>query len=99
MAALECYADEMRDFPHARSREAATALAKMRGTIQGLGAAEVFVIHRTLGSVRGLSRTDSELLRWHDEHHAPSSRGIFCAGWLKTGLREARIEASLPRMM
>lgn len=50
MAALECYADEMRDFPHARSREAATALAKMRGTSQGLGAAEAFVIHRTLGS-------------------------------------------------
>jgi LmbE family N-acetylglucosaminyl deacetylase len=40
--ALQCYADEMRPFPHPRSREALMALAQWRGSTAGLPAAEAF---------------------------------------------------------
>ena len=47
-AALACYADEMRPPPHARSFEAVEALARFRGAMVGLGAAEAFVVYRQL---------------------------------------------------
>lgn len=40
--ALECYAMEMRLFPHARSMDAVDALAVVRGAQSGLAAAEAF---------------------------------------------------------
>ncbi|NQU59146.1 MAG: PIG-L family deacetylase [Rhodospirillales bacterium] len=43
-AALECYASEMRPFPHPRSTEAVEALARMRGSYAGLKAAEAFEV-------------------------------------------------------
>lgn len=46
MAALECYGDEMREFPHTRSREAVRALARLRGANVGVAAAEAFEILR-----------------------------------------------------
>lgn len=46
--ALEAYAQEMRDFPHARSYEGCEALARWRGSSVGLGAAEAFVTNRLI---------------------------------------------------
>ena len=46
--ALECYADEMRVWPHARSFEAVTALAKVRGASVGVVAAEAFMVIREI---------------------------------------------------
>lgn len=46
MAALRCYDTEMRLFPHARSYEAVEHLARLRGTQNGLRAAEVFGVMR-----------------------------------------------------
>ncbi len=46
LAALDCYKDEMRPFPHARSGEAVTALARLRGSQVGLNAAEAFTVLR-----------------------------------------------------
>lgn len=46
VAALECYASEMRDFPHPRSMDAVTALARTRGATAGLAAAEAFCVLR-----------------------------------------------------
>lgn len=43
MAALEAYAEEMRDTPHARSYEAVRAQATLRGAQSGLAKAEGFV--------------------------------------------------------
>lgn len=43
-AALECYAMEMRPFPHPRSFEAVIALAQVRGSQVGLTAAEAFEV-------------------------------------------------------
>lgn len=43
-AALECYATELRPFPHPRSIEAVTALARVRGSRAGLTAAEAFEV-------------------------------------------------------
>lgn len=43
LRALDCYGEEMRAFPHARSREAVEALARLRGASAGRGAAESFV--------------------------------------------------------
>jgi N-acetylglucosamine malate deacetylase 1 len=40
--ALECYASEMRAFPHGRSYEAVEALAVLRGSQSGVGMAEAF---------------------------------------------------------
>ena len=47
-AALECYAMEMRPFPHARSVEAIEALARVRGASVGLAAAEAFGVCREI---------------------------------------------------
>jgi len=46
--ALECYAEEMRPFPHARSLESVTALARLRGASAGMAAAEAFDVVREL---------------------------------------------------
>ena len=43
LRAMEAYAEEMRSFPHPRSREALEALARWRGAESGLMAAEAFV--------------------------------------------------------
>ncbi len=42
LRALECYEQEMRQFPHPRSHEAVQALARLRGSQVGLMAAEAF---------------------------------------------------------
>ena len=46
LAALRAYKTEMRDFPHARSFETVEALARLRGSIVGLAAAEAFMVLR-----------------------------------------------------
>ena len=46
LRALDAYQAEMRPFPHARSREAVEALARVRGAAVGLRAAECFVVVR-----------------------------------------------------
>jgi len=46
--ALACYGDEMRPFPHPRSREAIEALARSRGAASGLAAAEAFMVVREI---------------------------------------------------
>ncbi|EJN12822.1 putative LmbE-like protein [Bradyrhizobium sp. YR681] len=46
--ALQAYAQEMRDFPHARSYEALRALAVVRGAGVGLPSAEAFVTLRSI---------------------------------------------------
>lgn len=51
--ALQCYASEMRAWPHARSIEAVTHLAKWRGASVGMDAAEAFVVGRHLENVEG----------------------------------------------
>ncbi len=48
LAALDCYGDEIRAFPHARSREAVVALAQFRGAAMGLEAAEAFTVLRQI---------------------------------------------------
>ncbi len=47
-AALECYAAEMRAWPHARSFEAVEALARVRGACVGVEAAEAFMVIREI---------------------------------------------------
>jgi LmbE family N-acetylglucosaminyl deacetylase len=44
LKALDAYAEEMRPFPHPRSKEAAVALAKVRGSAAGLMRAEAFEV-------------------------------------------------------
>jgi LmbE family N-acetylglucosaminyl deacetylase len=44
LAALDAYASEMRPAPHPRSREAVTALARMRGATAGVPAAEAYML-------------------------------------------------------
>ena len=46
IAALGCYTDEVRDWPHPRSGEGVRALARWRGTQCGVEAAEAFGIMR-----------------------------------------------------
>lgn len=46
--ALETYADEARPWPHARSTEAVTALARWRGATAGVDAAEAFMVQRMM---------------------------------------------------
>lgn len=46
LAALECYAGEMREFPHPRSREAVLAHAAVWGSVSGVRAAEAFRLVR-----------------------------------------------------
>ena len=48
MAALECYHEEMRHFPHSRSIESVEALAKFRGASIGKSAAEAFAVLRVI---------------------------------------------------
>ena len=48
MRALQCYDSEMRDYPHARSYKAVESLAKFRGGLAGLMAAEAFTIERLI---------------------------------------------------
>lgn len=48
MALLECYEDELRPFPHARSCEAIEALAKWRGATIGKAYGEAFIIEREI---------------------------------------------------
>lgn len=43
---LNCYSDEMREWPHARSAEAVVHLARWRGATAGLAAAEAFSVAR-----------------------------------------------------
>jgi LmbE family N-acetylglucosaminyl deacetylase len=45
---LNCYKDEMRDYPHSRSIEAIKNLAKMRGSQAGFRMAEAFEVIRKL---------------------------------------------------
>jgi len=46
--AIDEYSDEMRDFPHARSKDAVLYLAKLRGSSIGVEAAEAFQVERLL---------------------------------------------------
>jgi LmbE family N-acetylglucosaminyl deacetylase len=48
MAALDVYANELRDFPHPRSRLAIEALARWRGATVGVAAAEAFMVGRMI---------------------------------------------------
>jgi LmbE family N-acetylglucosaminyl deacetylase len=48
--ALEAYAAEMREFPHARSMRAVEALATLRGSSVGVAYAEAFMLERALVS-------------------------------------------------
>jgi LmbE family N-acetylglucosaminyl deacetylase len=48
LAAADCYATEMRQVPHARSRENLAALARVRGATVGTNAAEAFVVVREI---------------------------------------------------
>ena len=46
--ALDCYDEEMRPYPHARSHDAVEALARLRGCQVGLTAAEAFSVLRQI---------------------------------------------------
>ena len=46
--ALESYAMEMREWPHPRSMEGVTHLAKWRGATIGVDTAEAFVVGRII---------------------------------------------------
>ena len=46
--ALQCYDNEMRDYPHARSYEAVVSLSSFRGGSVGVNNAEAFVIERLI---------------------------------------------------
>jgi LmbE family N-acetylglucosaminyl deacetylase len=48
LAALQAYAAEMRAFPHPRSMEAVTHLARWRGACAGFSSAEAFAVGRIL---------------------------------------------------
>jgi len=52
-AALETYAYEMRDWPHARSIRALEHLARWRGATVGVAAAEAFVLGRAIDRQEG----------------------------------------------
>lgn len=45
---INCYDDEMRDSPHARSYDNVRSLATLRGATVGVSAAEAFMMHRTI---------------------------------------------------
>jgi len=47
-AALNCYQNEMRDYPHARSIEGVESLARFRGVSAGLQLAEAFQLERSI---------------------------------------------------
>jgi LmbE family N-acetylglucosaminyl deacetylase len=48
LKALQCYAPEMRQFPHPRSARAVEHLARWRGASVGVDAAEAFVVGREI---------------------------------------------------
>lgn len=48
LSALDAYAEEMRDWPHPRSRKGVEALARWRGATVGCDAAEAFMLARCL---------------------------------------------------
>lgn len=48
LAALEAYADEMRPWPHPRSRQGVEHLAHWRGATVGVEAAEAFILGRQI---------------------------------------------------
>lgn len=48
LAALDAYAAELRDWPHPRSRQGVEHLARWRGAIVGVDAAEAFMLGRQL---------------------------------------------------
>lgn len=48
LAALKCYDDEMRAYPHSRSYECVEALAKLRGATNGMKLAEAFQVERII---------------------------------------------------
>jgi LmbE family N-acetylglucosaminyl deacetylase len=48
LKALECYKNELRDWPHPRSLKAVEALARWRGAQVGLDAAEAFTLIRRI---------------------------------------------------
>lgn len=48
LAALDAYAEEMREWPHPRSREGVEHLARWRGATVGCDAAEAFMLARAL---------------------------------------------------
>ncbi|WP_204140177.1 PIG-L deacetylase family protein [Halomicronema sp. CCY15110] len=48
LKAMTCYRSELKAFPHPRSLEALTALAKLRGAAAGLAAAEAFTMIRQI---------------------------------------------------
>lgn len=48
LAALEAYADELRTWPHPRSRQGVEHLAHWRGATVGVNAAEAFILGRQL---------------------------------------------------
>lgn len=50
LSALDAYRDEIRDFPHPRSKEAVLALATLRGSASGMRAAEAFYQYRNIKS-------------------------------------------------
>ena len=52
LAALAAYEAEMRPFPHPRSEEGVTALAKVRGTEAGVTMAEGFELLRSIHTIR-----------------------------------------------
>ncbi|WP_308916534.1 PIG-L deacetylase family protein [Jannaschia sp. LMIT008] len=58
MRALDCYAAEMRDFPHPRSARALRALAEWRGASVGLAAAEAFTVIRQIDAGPGPNPKD-----------------------------------------
>lgn len=49
LAALNAYADELRPWPHSRSQQGVTYLARWRGSAAGMDAAEAFMLGRHLG--------------------------------------------------
>jgi N-acetylglucosamine malate deacetylase 1 len=53
LAALKCYDDEMRSWPHARSYKAVEHLARWRGASVGCEAAEAFTLGRAIRFVGG----------------------------------------------
>ena len=46
--ALQCYDEEMRDYPHVRSYESVENLAKFRGNLVGIKNAEAFCVERLI---------------------------------------------------
>ena len=52
LRAISAYKKELKEFPHPRSLEAISALAKLRGSSIGVGAAEAFMLIRELWDSR-----------------------------------------------